>query len=130
MGFNIYDAEAITCESERVRGASEVYINIPFNPAKIYFGCYKQGRDNSKKEIAKLYKKCLINHQYDLGYDNAYEGEGSKYNFSQNKCYAWGYMDGNIDADCEYYRLKDNYNSWKSANCHTRPYEPKSWSDK
>ena len=73
------------------------------------------------------------NDAYSEGYDAAYEGEASRHYdyYSPHKdCYEAGFRDGNLDADCEWYRLRDNYYYWKELGCNNRPYEPKSWSDR
>ena len=65
---------------------------------------------------------------YDIGYEDGYEGEhrsakgGIKYKA--------GYKDGEIDADCEHYRLRDDYSDWVNLKCYTRPYEPRYWQDR
>ena len=72
------------------------------------------------------------NDAYSRGYDDAYEGERAKVGtYSPNReCYMSGFRDGNLDADCEWYRLRDNYTYWKRLGCNNRPYEPKSWSNR
>lgn len=65
--------------------------------------------------------------QYDIGYNQAYEGEQFSPPITDKKCYISGFNDGTIDSDCEHYRLSDNYNLWKRNQCNTRPYEPSTW---
>ena len=130
LSININEANARTCESEKQRGYNDVWSGTSLNSAKTYKGCYRQGIDKARDERMKIYQSCLNSKQYDDGYEDAYEGERPKYKISPRKCYSWGYFDGDLDSYCEHHRLRDNYDYWISEKCNTRPYEPKSWSDR
>ena len=67
-------------------------------------------------------------YDYDVGYDDGYEGEHRS--AKEGIEYKAGYKDGEIDADCEHYRLRDSYSDWVNLKCYTRPYEPRYWQDR
>ena len=89
---------------------------------------YESKIDKQIKSSKSKITQCLNDNDYDRGYEEAYEGEHQVY--KGTFCYELGARDGDIDADCEHYRLRDDYSNWATLKCNMRPYEPRNWKDR